>query len=64
MILGILLICASPVNAVSCTPVPNVKKLYATVEECQTEANAIAEAASAQYFVKAYCFKTDFFELL
>jgi hypothetical protein len=64
MILGILLICISPVDAGSCIPVPNPQKLYATMEECELEANAVAQAASAQYFVKAYCFETDFFELL
>ena len=64
MILGILLICASPIDAVSCIPIPNPQKLYATMEECEAEANAVAEAASAQYFVKAYCFETDFFEFL
>ena len=64
MILGILLLCASPFDANSCIPVPNPQKLYATMEECEVEANAVAEVASAQYFVKAYCFETDFFELL
>jgi hypothetical protein len=64
MILGILLLCASPVDAVSCMPIPNPQKLYATMEECELEANAIAQAASVQYFAKAFCFETDFFELL
>lgn len=64
MILGILLLCTSPIDAVSCVPVPNPKKLYATMKDCEVEASAVAEAASAQYFVKVYCFETDFFELL
>jgi hypothetical protein len=54
----------SPIDAMGCMPIPNVQKLYATMEECEVEANAIAEAASAQYFVRAFCFETDFFELL
>lgn len=64
MILGILLVCASPVDAVSCIPIPNPQKLYVTMEECEDEANAVAELAAAEFFVKAYCFETDFFELL
>jgi hypothetical protein len=52
------------IDAGSCVPIPNPQKLYATMEECEVEANAVAEAASAQYFVKAFCFETDFFELL
>ena len=64
MILGILLICMSPLDAGSCMPIPNAEKLYATMEECEAEANAVAEVASAQYFVRAFCFETDFFELL
>ena len=64
MILGILLICMNPLDAGSCIPVPNPQTLYATMEECEAEANAVAEVASAQYFVRAFCFETDFFELL
>ena len=64
MILGILLICMSPTDVISCMPIPNPQKLYATMEECELEANAIAEAASADFYVRAFCFETDFFELL
>ena len=64
MILGILLICMSPLDAGSCMPIPNAEKLFASMEECREEANAVAEIASQQYFVKAFCFETDFFELL
>lgn len=64
MILGVLLICMSPIDAGSCMPIPNVEKLFASMEECEVEANAVAEAVSAQYFVRAFCFETNFFELL
>lgn len=64
MILGVLLICMSPVDAVSCMPIPNAEKLFVTMAECEAEANAVAEVVSQQYFVKAFCFETDFFELL
>ena len=64
MILGVLLICMSPVDAGSCMPVPNPQKLYVTMEECEAEANATAEVVAQRYFVKAFCFETDFFELL
>lgn len=64
MILGVLLICMSPVDAGSCMPVPNPEKLFATMEECEAEANAVAEMVARQYYVKAFCFETDFFELL
>jgi hypothetical protein len=64
MILGILLVCMSPFDAGSCVPFPNPQKLYATMEDCELEANATAEVMATRYFVKAFCFETDFFELL
>jgi hypothetical protein len=64
MILGILLICTSPIDASGCIPIPNPEKLFATMEECEAEANAVLDVVSAQYFVRAFCFETNFFELL
>ena len=64
MILGILLICMNPLDAGSCIPVPNPQKLYATMKECELEANAAAEGFASQYYVRAFCFETDYFELL
>jgi hypothetical protein len=64
MILGILLICTSPIDSLSCIPVPNPDKLYESVEACELEANAAAQSLAGRFYVRAFCVETDFFELL
>lgn len=64
MILGILLVCVTPLDVNSCVPIPNPNMLYPTMEACELEANTAAEGLSGQYYVRPFCFETDFFELL